>query len=75
MTKKLSVVEILAKRQAKRDSIPQKVAMFKGWVIAHIVTENKFQVFSREEWSYGEGCRYPEFDDCGSIEEAKNNVG
>ncbi len=74
MTKKLSCVEILAKRQAKRDSIPQKVATHKGMVIAFIAAENKYQVFTKDEWSMGEGFRYPEFDDCGSLQEAKDNI-
>lgn len=50
----------------------KKVKMYKGYVIAQ--NSEHFQVFTKDEWSMGEGCRYPEFDDCGSIEECISNI-
>lgn len=52
----------------------KKVKMYKGYVIAVNKEGTQYQVFTKEEWSYGEGFRYPEFDDCASIKEAIENI-
>jgi hypothetical protein len=52
----------------------KKVKSMKGFVIAENVKpeefEPRYQVFTQDEWSQGEGFRYAEFDDVSSIEEA-----
>lgn len=50
----------------------KKVCTFKGFVIAKD-SDGYFLVYTKDEWSYGWGLRYPEFE-CGSIEECKENI-
>lgn len=52
----------------------KKVKMFKGYVIAVNKDNTQWQVFAKEEWDMGEGCRYAEFDDCGSLQEAMDVI-
>lgn len=58
----------------------KKVKLYKGYVIAESNEREReegkpdFQVFTAEEWAYGEGCRYPEFDDCCSLAEAIGSI-
>lgn len=57
----------------------KKIKTHKGWIIAENVKpedeyESKYQVFKKDEWEMGEGCRYAEFDDCGSIQECIDNI-
>jgi hypothetical protein len=41
----------------------KKLKQRKGFVIAESKnTDYKFHVYTKEEWSYGEGCRYPEWE-------------
>jgi hypothetical protein len=49
-----------------------KVTSYKGWKIQQ-VGENDFRVFTADEWSYGEGFRYPEWE-AGTIQEAKDFI-
>lgn len=59
----------------------KKVKVYKGYVIAESNEKERkngvsdYQVYTKEEWEYGEGLRYPEFDDCCSIQECMNNIG
>jgi hypothetical protein len=62
----------------------KKVREYKGFIIAELNKKEKsekntnYMVFLKEEWEYGEGCRYPEFDDMETIElalEAIKNWG
>jgi hypothetical protein len=46
----------------------KRVKAYKGFIIA-LDKENRYQLFTKEEWIMGAGCRYPEHDTC-SIEEA-----
>jgi hypothetical protein len=46
----------------------KKVKTYKGFVIA-LDKEGTYHLFTKDEWSYGAGCRYPEHE-AGSIEEA-----
>jgi hypothetical protein len=39
----------------------RKIKQYKGFVIA-IDKEQTLHIFTGEEWSYGKGCRYPEFE-------------
>lgn len=50
----------------------KKVKQYKGFVIA-LGRDDMYHVFTKEEYSYGEGCRYPEHE-AGSIEEAKDFI-
>jgi hypothetical protein len=47
----------------------RKVKTYKGFIIALELATSRFQLFTKEEWAYGNGCRYPEHDTC-TIEEA-----
>jgi hypothetical protein len=53
----------------------KKVKVYKGFVIAESNEREReegvpdYQVFTKEEWEYGEGLRYPEYDDCGTVKE------
>lgn len=40
-----------------------------GMVIAQ-AKDGSYSVFTREEYAYGEGCRYAEFEDIDNLEEA-----
>lgn len=46
----------------------KKVKSYKGFVIA-LDSDNRYQLYTQEEWSMGKGYRYPEHDTC-SIDEA-----
>ena len=46
----------------------KKVKTYKKMIIA--TDGEEFFVFTQDEWSYGEGCRYPEME-CGSVTEAE----
>lgn len=46
----------------------KKVKMYKGFVIAQS-KDGLYHIFTKDEWSYGHGCRYPEHE-VGSVEEA-----
>jgi hypothetical protein len=46
----------------------KKVKQYKGFVIA-LDKEGFYHIFTKEEWSYGNGLRYPEHE-AGSISEA-----
>lgn len=50
----------------------KKVTTHKGFKIQQIA-ENTFNVFTPDEWGYGEGCRYPEWE-AGTLEEAKQFI-
>lgn len=51
----------------------KKVKSLKGYVIA-INKQGDHSVFTQEEWAYGEGLRYPEFE-CGpNIQECIDNI-
>lgn len=52
----------------------KKVQVYKGFVIAVNKAGDQYQVFTQEEWSMGEGYRYAEYDDCGSVQECKDNI-
>ncbi len=58
----------------------KKVKTLKGYVIAETnekerIEENKcnFEIFSNEEWQYGDGCRYPDWE-CESIQECTDFI-
>lgn len=58
----------------------KKIKQFKGFVIAQSnkkeISEghhSEYVLFKQDEWEYGEGCRYPEWD-CESIDEAKDFI-
>jgi hypothetical protein len=59
----------------------KKVMSVRGYVVAQSnkkeLREGRpaFQVFTKEEWSCGEGCRYPEYDDCCSLDECLMYIG
>jgi len=46
----------------------KKIKQYKGFVIAQD-KEGILHIFTKEEWSYGNGCRYPEHE-AGNIQEA-----
>jgi hypothetical protein len=46
----------------------KKVKQYKGFVIA-LDKEGFYHIFTKEEWSYGKGCRYPEHE-AGNMQEA-----
>jgi len=50
----------------------KKISVYKGYIIAQRGEE--FEVYTKDEWTMGEGFRYPEFEVCGTIEEAKQNI-
>lgn len=52
----------------------KKVKEHKGFVIAINTDGSEYQVFTKDEWSYGEGMRYPEYDGCGSVQECLDNI-
>lgn len=54
-------------------SMVRKIKEYKGFVIAEDNEKMELLVFTKEEWSYGEGCRTPEFV-CGSFMECKENI-
>jgi hypothetical protein len=39
----------------------KRVKAYKGFIIA-LDQENTHQIFTKNEWSYGDGCRYPEHE-------------
>lgn len=47
------------------------VTTYKGFKIKQV--ENGFEVYTAEEWSYGEGFRYPEWE-AGNMQEAKDFI-
>jgi hypothetical protein len=49
----------------------KKIRIYKGWVIA--ANKEGWHVFSKDEYSMGEGFRYPEFE-CSSEEECISNI-
>jgi len=57
----------------------KKVKCIKNFVIAETNEEERldgkdnFEVYTKEEWSYGEGMRNPEFE-CGNINECLENI-
>lgn len=57
----------------------KKVKTLKNFVIAETNEkerqegQNKYIIFTKEEYSMGEGCRYPEHD-TGSIKEAEDFI-
>lgn len=46
----------------------KKVKSYKGFIVA-VDKEGTFNIFTKDEWVLGNGCRYPEFE-TGSINEA-----
>jgi hypothetical protein len=47
----------------------RRTKQYKGFIIA--ADENgDYSVFTMEEWSLGHGCRYPEWESCGTVYEA-----
>lgn len=50
----------------------KKHCQYKGFVFA-VDHGGYFHIFTKDEWSYGEGCRYPEHE-AGDIQEAKDFV-
>ncbi|MCY9056091.1 hypothetical protein MOE90_20860 [Bacillus spizizenii] len=45
----------------------KKIKRYKGFVIAQ--EKGVIHVFTKDEWAYGEGCRYAEWE-CDSMQEA-----
>ena len=39
----------------------KKLKQYKGFIVA-IDKEGTHHIFTKEEWSYGHGCRYPEWE-------------
>jgi len=52
----------------------RKIKTIKGMVIAFDKKLNEYSVFSREEWEYGAGCRYPEYDGMATMAEAEGKA-
>jgi hypothetical protein len=52
----------------RRQRKMKRIKQHKGHVIA-LDKEGRYQIFTKEEYAYGEGMRYPEWD-AGSVEEA-----
>jgi hypothetical protein len=50
----------------------KKVKAYKGFIIAQD-KEGLFHIFTKEEWSYGHGYRYPEAE-AGNMQEAKDFI-
>lgn len=46
----------------------KKIKTYKGFVIA-LDKKGFHHIFTKEEWAYGAGCRYPEFE-AGNMQEA-----
>ncbi len=57
-----------------------KMMNYKGHVIAKLNKKEQkekntnYMVFTMDEWAYGEGFRYPEYDDCETIDTAINLI-
>ena len=52
----------------------KKVKAFKDFIIAVDSKDlTDWKVFTKEEWQYGNGLRYSEFD-CGSFDECMENI-
>lgn len=52
----------------------KKIKTYKGFVIAQsTVDPNEYAVFTKDEWSQGEGFRYPEIE-AGSVKEAMDFI-
>lgn len=49
----------------------KKIKQYKGFVIAQ--DKEFYHVFTKDEWSYGEGFRYPEIE-AGSVKEAEDFI-
>ena len=52
----------------------KKIKQYKNYVIAYDKDSNNYCLFTKEEWSYGEGMRYPEWDSCGSVAECEEFI-
>jgi hypothetical protein len=57
----------------------KKVKTLKGFVIAldpskKVGEHEYYNVFTKEEWACGEGCRYPEYEGLGSVKECIDNI-
>lgn len=52
----------------------KKISTYKGFVIAQSKEDGCFAAFTQEEWSMGEGFRYPEMEGFGTIEFAKDFI-
>lgn len=52
----------------------KKVQTYRGWVIAWDEEGQGYLVFTGDEWKMGKGYRNAEFEDCGSIQECKDNI-
>jgi hypothetical protein len=50
------------------DKKMKKVKTYKGFIIAFDL-KNTYHIFTKDEWSYGDGFRYPEHE-AGNIQEA-----
>jgi hypothetical protein len=50
----------------------KKVKQYKGFIIA-LDQESRYQLFTKDEWSYGKGMRYAEHDTC-TLDEAKEFI-
>lgn len=50
----------------------KKVKAYKGFIIAQS-KDGFFHIFTKEEWAFGNGCRYPEHE-AGTIQEAKDFI-
>jgi hypothetical protein len=52
----------------------KKIKQYKGFVIAESKnTDYTFHVFTKDEWSYGAGCRYSEWE-CDTMQECINFI-
>lgn len=47
----------------------KKIKQYKGFVFATSKEDDQIHVFTKEEYAYGEGCRYEEHE-AGSVQEA-----
>lgn len=54
-------------------NLKQKKVMAKAGFIISVNEAEEWHVYRKEEWSYGEGMRYPEFE-CGSLKECYDNI-
>ena len=52
----------------------KKVKSIRGFVIAVNKDATQWQVFTKDEYIMGEGFRNAEHDDCGSLQEALDNI-
>lgn len=52
----------------------KKIKQLNGMVIAQDTKTQEYSIFTKEEYSYGEGLRYPEFDGIDSLEEAETQA-